>query len=183
VYFSEVAELREQPGYTKIVRSDKKRSITVLADVDEQEGNLLEITTQVQKRFRGLDAQHPGYKLEFKGERREFEESVADLVRAFVVAVLLIYLILGALFKSYMQPLVVMLAIPFAATRVILGHAVMELSLGFLSMMGMVALTGVAVNDSLPSSSFPVPTPSLNTGGRPCEAGSVLTRMSSSSRR
>lgn len=122
--------------------------------MDEQEGNLLEITTQVQKRFRGLNAQYPGYKLEFKGERREFEESVADLVRAFVVAVLPIYLILGALFKSYMQSLVVMLAIPFAATGVILGHAVMGLSLGFLSMMGMVGLTGVVVNDSLILVSF-----------------------------
>ncbi len=149
-----MATLREQPGYTKIIRADTKRSITVLADVDEREGNLLEITSQVRQRFHGLDAQYPGYKLEFKGERQEFEESVADLGRAFVIAVLLIYLILGALFKSYMQPLVVMLAIPFAANGVILGHAVMGLSLGFLSLMGMVALTGVVVNDSLILVSF-----------------------------
>jgi multidrug efflux pump subunit AcrB len=154
VYFSQVAELREQPGYTKIIRSDKKRSITVLADVDERQGNLLEITSRVAERFRDLGTQYPGYKLEFKGERHEFEKSAADLVRAFVVAVLLIYLILGALFKSYMQPLVVMLAIPFAATGVIWGHAMMGLSVGILSMMGMVALTGVVVNDSLILVSF-----------------------------
>ncbi|MGQ4808521.1 Multidrug resistance protein MexB [Candidatus Entotheonellaceae bacterium PAL068K] len=154
VYFSEVAELREQPGYTRIIRADKKRAITVLADVDAQEGNLLEITSQVQERFRGLDTQYPGYKLAFKGERQEFEQSVADLVRAFVLAGLLIYLILGALFKSYMQPLVVMLAIPFAANGVILGHAILGLPLGFLSLMGMVALTGVVVNDSLILVSF-----------------------------
>jgi multidrug efflux pump subunit AcrB len=154
VYFSEVAELREAPGNTKIIRSDQKRSITVLGDVDEKEGNTLQITKQVQKRFANLQDHYPGYKLEFKGERQELEQSMQDLLKSFVVAVLLIYLILGALFKSYIQPLVVMLAIPFAANGVVLGHAVMGLSLGLLSLMGMVALAGVVVNDSLLLVSF-----------------------------
>jgi multidrug efflux pump subunit AcrB len=154
VYFSEVAELTEASGNAKIVRSDQKRSITVLADVDEKEGNTLEITKQVRNRFANLGAQYPGYKLEFKGKRQEFEQSIQDLIKSFLVAVLLIYLILGALFKSYIQPLVVMLAIPFAANGVILGHTVMGLSLGILSMMGMVALAGVVVNDSLLLVSF-----------------------------
>lgn len=154
VYFSEVAELTEAPGSSKIIRSDQKRAITVLADVDEKEGNTLEITNEVRKGFANLQAQYPGYKLEFKGKRQEFEESMQDLLKSFAVAVLLIYLILGALFKSYIQPLVVMLAIPFAANGVVLGHAVMGLSLGILSMMGMVALAGVVVNDSLLLISF-----------------------------
>ncbi|MFQ5841425.1 MAG: efflux RND transporter permease subunit [Thermodesulfobacteriota bacterium] len=154
IYFSEVAELTETPGNAKIMRSDQKRSITVLADVDQKEGNTLEITDEVRKRFANLQEQYPGYKLEFKGKRQEFERSIQDLIKSFLVAVLLIYLILGALFKSYIQPLVVMLAIPFAANGVILGHTVMGLSLGILSMMGMVALAGVVVNDSLLLVSF-----------------------------
>jgi multidrug efflux pump subunit AcrB len=107
--------------------------------VDEKKGNALQITNQVRRRFANLQARYPGYKLEFKGERQELERSMQDLLKSFLVAVLLIYLILGALFKSYIQPLVVMLAIPFAANGVILGHAVMGLSLGLLSLMGMVA--------------------------------------------
>jgi multidrug efflux pump subunit AcrB len=154
VYFSEVAELTEAPGSSKIIRSDQKRSLTVLADVDEKKGNALQITNQVRRRFADLQARYPGYKLEFKGERQELERSMQDLLKSFLVAVLLIYLILGALFKSYIQPLVVMLAIPFAANGVILGHAVMGLSLGLLSLMGMVALAGVVVNDSLLLVSF-----------------------------
>jgi len=154
VYFSEVADLTEAPGSTKIIRSDQKRSITVLADVDAKEGNTLQITNEVQAHFANLQARYPGYRLEFKGERQELEESIQDLIKSFAVAVLLIYLILGALFKSYIQPLVVMLAIPFAANGVILGHAVMGLSLGMLSLMGMVALAGVVVNDSLLLVSF-----------------------------
>jgi multidrug efflux pump subunit AcrB len=154
VYFSEVAELTEAPGSSKIIRSDQKRSITVLADVDEKEGNTLEITNAVRSAFANLQAQYPGYKLEFKGERQELEQSMQDLLKSFLVAVLLVYLILGALFKSYIQPLVVMLAIPFAANGVILGHTVMGLSLGLLSLMGMVALAGVVVNDSLLLVSF-----------------------------
>ncbi|UCD71837.1 MAG: efflux RND transporter permease subunit [Syntrophobacterales bacterium] len=149
VYFSEVAELKEAPGNTRIIRSDQKRSITVLADVDEKEGNTLKITNEVRMAFDNLQVQYPGYKLEFKGERQELEKSIQDLLKSFLIAVLLIYLILGALFKSYIQPLVVMLAIPFAATGVVLGHAVMGLSMGILSLMGMVALAGVVVNDSL----------------------------------
>ena len=128
VYFSEVAELTEAPGSSKIIRSDQKRSITVLADVDEKEGNTLQITNQVRKRFANLQARYPGYKLEFKGQRQQIEESFQDLIKSFLIAVLLIYLILGALFKSYIQPLVVMLAIPFAANGVIVGHAFMGLS-------------------------------------------------------
>ncbi len=154
VYFSEVAELTEAPGSSKIIRSDQKRSITVLADVDQKEGNTLQITSQVRKRFADLQARYPGYKLEFKGERQELEQSMQDLLKSFLVAVLLVYLILGALFKSYIQPLVVMLAIPFAANGVVLGHTVMGLSLGLLSLMGMVALAGVVVNDSLLLVSF-----------------------------
>jgi len=154
VYFSEIAELTEAPGSTKVIRSDQKRAITVLGDVDEKEGNALEITNKARKAFANLQAHYPGYKLEFKGKRQEFEQSMQDLIKSFVVAVLLIYLILGALFKSYIQPLVVMLAIPFAANGVILGHTVMGLSLGILSMMGMVALAGVVVNDSLLLVSF-----------------------------
>jgi multidrug efflux pump subunit AcrB len=149
VYFSEVAEVREEPGYTKIVRSDRKRAITVLADVDEEEGNALDITNQVRRHFEDIETHYPGYRLEFKGKRQEFEQSTRDLARSFLVAVLVIYLILGALFRSYIQPLVVMLAIPFAANGVIFGHAIMGLSIGILSMMGMVALAGVVVNDSL----------------------------------
>lgn len=149
VYFKEVAEVREVQGNTKIIRSDKKRTITVLADVDVKKGNVLEITTAVQKKFGNLQAEYPGYKLEFKGERQKFEQSMQDLIKSFLLAVLIIYLILGALFKSYIQPLVVMLAIPFAANGVILGHVAMGLSMGILSLMGMVALAGVVVNDSL----------------------------------
>lgn len=149
VYFREVAEMKEVQGNTKIIRSDKKRTITVLADVDVKKGNVLEITTAVQKKFGNLQTEYPGYKLEFKGERQKFEQSMQDLIKSFLLAVLIIYLILGALFKSYIQPLVVMLAIPFAANGVILGHAAMGLSMGILSLMGMVALAGVVVNDSL----------------------------------
>lgn len=108
----------------------------------------------MQAHFKDLDTRYPGYKLEFKGERQRLESSLMDLEKSFLVAVMIIYLILGALFKSYIQPLIVMLAIPFAANGVVLGHAVMGYSLGMLSLMGMVALAGVVVNDSLILVSF-----------------------------
>ncbi|RMF85773.1 MAG: efflux RND transporter permease subunit, partial [Nitrospinota bacterium] len=79
----------------------------------------------------------------------EAEESILSMVKAFVIALLLIYFILGSLFRSFLQPFVVLLAIPFAIDGVIIGHLVMGRTLSTLSLLGLVALSGVVVNDSL----------------------------------
>lgn len=149
VVFSDVASIEEDWGYTKIVRDDRKRATTILADIDQKKGTASEVVGQILEKYKNLDAQYRGYKLEAKGEQKDLEESTQFLFKAFGAALLLIYLILGGLFKSYIQPFIVMFAIPFAIDGVIIGHYVMGENLSFLSMMGVVALTGVVVNDSL----------------------------------
>ncbi|MCH7768233.1 MAG: efflux RND transporter permease subunit [Nitrospinae bacterium] len=149
VAFSEVAYIVEERGYTQISRIDKRRAITVLADVDKTQGNALEISRFVTARFADLQDRYPGYRLRLKGEQKDFEESVVSLVKAFIVAVLLIYFILGSAFRSFIQPLIIMAAIPFAVDGVIVGHIAMGMNLTFLSLIGTVALAGIVVNDSL----------------------------------
>jgi multidrug efflux pump subunit AcrB len=149
VAFSEVAYIVEKRGFTQISRSEMKRAVTVLADVDKTKANALEITGFVAERFSDLSERYPGYRLRFKGEQKDVEESVISLVKAFGVAVLLIYFILGSAFRSFIQPLIIMCAIPFAVDGVIVGHIAMGMDLTLLSLIGTVALVGIVVNDSL----------------------------------
>lgn len=149
VEFAYVADAVEGEGYSKIIRQDKKRSITVLADVDQRRGNALAIMNSVAENFSDVKKRYPGYKLEFKGERKEVEESFQSLLKISGIALLLIYFILGSLFKSYAQPLIIMISIPFSAIGIVVGHIAMGRNLSLLSLLGLVALAGIVVNDSL----------------------------------
>ncbi len=149
VFLRDVAILDSAVGASKIRRDDQKRAITVLADVDNRKTTVFQVTERLKKRFRDIEAQFPGYRVIVKGERQEFEESIASLPHISLIALFLIYFILGSLFKSFVQPLIVMAAIPFAVDGVVIGHLIMGEPLSFLSIMGLIALAGVVVNDSL----------------------------------
>jgi multidrug efflux pump subunit AcrB len=144
-----VARVRERQGLSKIVRSDRRRAVTVLADVDLARANAMEVTDRLERRFReDLRARH-GVDIQIKGQRREAEQSMRGLMQALALSLMLIFLILGTQFKSFTQPLFVMIAIPFGIDGILVGHIVMGRDLTFLSMMGLVATSGIVVNDSL----------------------------------
>ncbi|MFQ5946966.1 MAG: efflux RND transporter permease subunit, partial [Anaerolineae bacterium] len=149
VFLRDVAELDTAAGLSKIRRDDRKRTITVFADVDTREANAFQVAERLKRQLADVSARIPGYRVSIKGERQEAEASLASLPRISLVAILLIYFILGSLFRSFIQPVVVLAAIPFALVGVVIGHLVMGESLSFLSLMGLVALIGVVVNDSL----------------------------------
>jgi multidrug efflux pump subunit AcrB len=96
-----------------------------------------------------MAASHPGVFARFQGAREEQEETLASLARAYLVAMVMIYALLAIPFRSYVQPFIVMCAIPFGLIGAVLGHLIMGMELTILSMFGVVALTGVVVNDSL----------------------------------
>lgn len=149
VFLRDVARLETAVGTSKVRRDDQKRTITVLADVDTREANAFQVAQRLKREFGDVGTRFPGYRVVIKGERQEAEESLAALPQISSVALLLIYFLLGSLFKSFVQPFVVMAAIPFALDGVVIGHLIMGEPLSFLSMMGLVALAGVVVNDSL----------------------------------
>ncbi|MBN1970349.1 MAG: efflux RND transporter permease subunit [Candidatus Delongbacteria bacterium] len=96
-----------------------------------------------------FNTDHPGYRLEVGGQSEERNKSFNSLYMAFGIAVILIYMILGTQFRSYIQPLVVMLTIPFAFIGVILGLIITNTPFSLLSMIAVVALAGIVVNDSI----------------------------------
>jgi multidrug efflux pump subunit AcrB len=149
VPFGNFARIERKPGYTNINRRDRKRAITVSANVDEHVMTSVEVNRLLRDRYEDLGRRFPGYAMRFSGEYEETQEQLVALAKAFGVAILLIYAILGSLFKSFSMPLVVMLAVPFSFIGVVVGFYVMGEALGLMAIIGIIGLAGIVVNDSL----------------------------------
>jgi multidrug efflux pump subunit AcrB len=150
VPFPIVASAAYGRGYASITRVDRQRSINVTADVDRSIGNANEILAEIRRvDVPELMERHPGLSFDFEGEQREQKETMGGLLRGFGLALFLIFALIAIPLKSYLHPFVVMSSIPFGFVGAVLGHVVMGLHLTVLSMFGLVALAGVAVNDSL----------------------------------
>jgi multidrug efflux pump subunit AcrB len=121
----------------------------VTAEVDDQVTTPLQVTELVRTEFAGLGSELPGYELLFLGEKKDAAESFQGMRDALMISGIIIFFILAALFRSLLDPLVVMFAIPFGAIGVIVGHVLFGYNLQFLSVIGFLALTGIVVNDSL----------------------------------
>jgi len=146
----EVAELTEDAAYTTIHRSQQERSLTIYGAVDDEMGDTAKILADLRRFFDDeLVQDHPAVRLEFLGSFEERTKAFAGLFIALPVALLMIYMLLAGLFRSYFQPIVVMSAIPFGLMGAIIGHLVTDNPMTILSWIGMVALTGILVNDSL----------------------------------
>tara|TARA_Y100000588_G_scaffold358956_1_gene417566 strand:- start:1057 stop:4308 length:3252 start_codon:yes stop_codon:yes gene_type:complete len=150
VPFSTVAEAELGRGFASIRRVNRRRSINVTADVDTTVGNANEILTDMTTGFLNpLVAQTPGLDFRFEGQQREQMESMSGLATGFIGALCVIYTLMAIPFRSYIQPLIVMTAVPFGIVGAVWGHVIMDLPISMLSMCGIVALTGIVVNDSL----------------------------------
>ena len=144
-----VAKLNYAQRLRSIKHIDGKRFISVTADVDTKKITSLEASKKVDEEFKDIPVNYPGNSLAFSGERKETMDSVRSLVKAFLIAAILIYLILATEFNSLIQPFVVMFTIPFGLIGVLISLAVHREPLSFLAMIGFIGLTGVVVNDSI----------------------------------
>jgi len=145
----EVASVERGRAFTSINRRDARRTVTVSAGVEP-----ISETGQVQATLNSdilpaLVRDFPGLTYGYEGRQARLKESTGGLKTGFLLAMAAIYFLLAIPFRSYLQPLIVMLAIPFGIVGAVLGHLIMGYSLSLMSMMGMVALAGVVVNDSL----------------------------------
>lgn len=143
-----VAEISVANAPAELHRRDGERIVTVTADVREGTTST-EVNGFLMREFGDVSRMYPGYRLDFGGEYQETQESFASLFRAFLVAILLIYLILGTEFRSFVQPLVVMFTVPFAFIGVVIGLVIMRFPFTLNAGIAIVALAGVVVNDSI----------------------------------
>jgi len=147
---SEAADVTLGNAYTEIKRTDGRRIISVTADVDETVANANEVINDVVDNVlpRMMD-KYPGLTYRLEGEQREQAETLEAIWVGFAVALIAIYILLAIPFKSYAQPLIVMLSIPFGIIGAIIGHMLLGYEISIISMFGIIALSGVVVNDSL----------------------------------
>ena len=152
VPFNVVADVKEGRGYATINRADRSRVVNVTADVDSEVANAN--ANEINQNLRTvvlpkLQQDYPGLSFAFEGEQREQKETATSLGKSVLVALLAIFGLLAVQFRSYIQPVIIMSAIPFGLVGAIGGHVLMGFDLSMLSVFGIVALTGVVVNDSL----------------------------------
>lgn len=149
VPFREIADIKRGRAYTTIDRRNGRRVVQVSADITPRSkaGEVLDDLTE--NVMPGLIRHYPGLSYSFEGHQADIRESMASLKVTFILALLAIYAMLAIPFGSYTQPLVVMLSIPFGIVGAFFGHLLMGFDLCIPSMFGIVALSGVVVNDSL----------------------------------
>ena len=150
VAFGDVAVVESGRGFSSIRRVDRNRAVSVTASVDASVTSSGAVTAALQQTIlpEVLPA-FPGVAYTFEGMQAQQADSVGGLARGVAVALLLIFALLAIPLRSYVQPLIIMSAIPFGLVGAIWGHIVMGLDVTLISMFGLVALTGVVVNDSL----------------------------------
>ena len=148
--FHEVADTRLSRGYAKITRQDGMRRVRIQADVDGRQANGESIVQHLVAEFLpDLTNRYPGITYVIDGQHRRIAESLSSLARGGAIAAVAIFFVLGTVLRSYIQPIVIMVAIPLGTIGSVLGHAVLGYDLTLMSVFGMTALAGIVVNDSL----------------------------------
>jgi len=150
IRLAEAADIEPGRAYTEIKRRNGRRIVAVTADVDDQISNANKILSEVTaNELEVLKAKYPGLNYSLEGEQASQQESLSALAVGFSLALLLIYGMLAIPFRSYIQPMIVMLSIPFGIIGAVAGHYLLGYGLSIISLFGIIALAGVVVNDSL----------------------------------
>ncbi|WP_250655785.1 efflux RND transporter permease subunit [Alkalimarinus coralli] len=149
VPFNQVAELLPGTSPASITRINRARTLNVTADINKQLADIEAIKRDINQFMAEVLPRYQGISYTLEGEAREQQESFHSLWLGMLGLLFVIYALLAIPFGSYLQPLIVMSVIPFGAMGAIIGHWIMGMDLTLLSLMGMLALSGVVVNDSL----------------------------------
>lgn len=149
VPLSHVATLQPDTSPSTIRRIDRYRTVNVTADIDKTEVKMTILQQSLREFLDELLSPYPGVRYSLEGEFREQQESLQSLAYSIAMVLFIVYSLLAIPLKSYVQPLIVMSVIPFGAIGAIGGHWLMDMNLSMLSLLGLMALMGVVVNDSL----------------------------------
>ena len=150
VPFTSVADFDMQPGYSRINRVEGKRSVAVNADIIESMVEPNVVNTDITENFfPELQSRYPSVSYLEDGGTAEQSSIIQDMIRGMIFAIFGIYALLAIPLKSYTQPIMIMGVIPFGIVGAILGHLIVGIPVNFLSFLGIIALSGVVVNDSI----------------------------------
>ena len=147
---SAIAKLENQRSYVRIQRINSLRTVTVMADVDNHSANANETLAKVKTEWLPQTAaQYPSLRVDFEGSAKETAKTGGSMAKGFMIGLFGLFAILSFQFRSYLEPTVVMLAIPLALIGVLWGHFLLGYNLSMPSIMGFISLAGIVVNDSI----------------------------------
>ncbi|TNF33346.1 MAG: efflux RND transporter permease subunit [Gammaproteobacteria bacterium] len=147
---NQVADVHYGVGPAEIKRINRKRVIEVSAQVDESRAVPGQVMEDLRASFlERLEVHYPGVRWDKAGQQKDQDELINAMYVGFMLALLGIYILMAIPFRSYVQPIMVMTAIPFGLIGAILGHMLLGLDISLLSLSGMIAVAGVVVNDNL----------------------------------
>ena len=149
VPLSDVVRLERGKAFNTINRRDGRREIEVTTDVEPSAATGRVLAAMKTELLPALRADYPGLTWTFQGSQADLRESTETLWGGFGLAMVAIYALLAVAFSSYLQPLVVMMSIPFGIVGGVIGHILLGYDLSLISLMGVVALSGVVINDAL----------------------------------
>ncbi|MCC6145914.1 MAG: efflux RND transporter permease subunit, partial [Candidatus Hydrogenedentes bacterium] len=145
-----VANVEYGPGVSNINRTDGMRRVAVTAEVNPAKANANEIFAELSGGyFESLQQKYPGMLVSLQGEKKNMRESFGSLQVSYPLALIAIFIIIATMFRSYLQPLIIMVTVPFGIIGAVLGHMLLGYDLTIMSFFGMVALSGVVVNDAI----------------------------------
>ncbi|HEY8568849.1 efflux RND transporter permease subunit [Microbulbifer sp.] len=145
----DLVQIDQGRAYATINRREGRRVMTVTANVDPADQAALVINELNLSVMPQLRAQYPGLSISYEGRQAQEREGLSSLAVTFSLTLAILYFLLAIPLKSYIQPLTVMVAIPFGVIGALLGHLLMGYGLSMVSILGMVALAGVVINDTL----------------------------------
>jgi multidrug efflux pump subunit AcrB len=150
VPLSSIVTIDEARGWGGITRRNGLRTLTIAADVDGRIGNADAITAQLVDGFLpDLVSATPGLDFEVGGQAANSAETVASILRGFLIGLVGIYIVLSFQFRSYVEPIIVMITIPLAFLGVIWGHVLMGYNISMPSLVGAASLAGIVVNNAI----------------------------------
>ncbi len=149
ISLSDIATLVPSKSPSAITRINGFRTVNIVADVDKQNTNMVIMNQDIKSYLQELMMHYPNVKYTLEGEAREQQETFSSLFYSLIFALFVIYTLLAIPLKSYSQPIVIMGVIPFGIIGAVLGHLIMGLDLTIFSLMGILALMGVVINDAL----------------------------------
>jgi len=149
VPLSNVVTMSTEPSMLNISRYDLERSVRITAEINEQATTATEVNSEIETYLDEKLNEHPGYSYSFGGEEEQTRESLESIQSSAIIAILLIYIILASMLKSYTQPIIIMTILPFSIIGVMVGILLRGEPLTLPALIGVVALLGIVVNDSL----------------------------------
>ncbi|WP_300712027.1 efflux RND transporter permease subunit [uncultured Brachyspira sp.] len=149
IYLKNLASIEKANGLSTLKHYNGERTITITADIEYGKNTSQQVMNAVQERYKSFAKDYRGLKLEFGGEAKETMKAIKQLLFSFAMAFIFVYIVLLLQFNRFIQPIMIMIIIPFGLIGVLLGFAIHRMPLSFMGVVGIIGLSGVVVNNGI----------------------------------